>query len=140
MARSAVSASLQSTVTTLATILIVLGVLLLLVFVGGLVAARRRARETAPEYARHLSEADHALEQARASDKGWDRAVMEDVVREALARAHPGASFDRLDLVLVDDRPGVAEDRAHFEASNADRRVPVVLSRGESGWVAERVG
>ena len=103
-------------------------------------ASRRRARQEAPEYARHLSEADHALEQARASDKGWDRAVMEDVVRQALAREHPDVTFERLELVLVDDRPGVAEDRAHFEASNADRRVPVILSRGESGWTAERVG
>ncbi len=126
--------------TVLAIILIVLAVVLVLVFVGGLVAARRRARETAPEYARHLAEADHALEQARASDKGWDRAVMEDVARQALAREHPGTTFDRLDLVLVDDRPGVTEDRAHFEAANADRRVTVILARGASGWTAERVG
>ena len=124
----------------LATIAIVVVVILVLVFVGGLVAARRRTRQGAPEYARHLSEADHALEQARASDKGWDRAVMEDVVRQALAREHPGATFDRLELVLVDDRPGVTEDRAHFEAASDDRRVPVVLARGESGWTAERVG
>ena len=126
--------------TVLATILIVIAVLLVLVFVGGLVAARRRTRQGAPDYARHLAEADHALEQARAADKGWDRAVMEDVVRQALSREHPGSTFDRLDLVLVDDRPGVVEDRAHFEASNADQRVPVILSRGESGWTAERVG
>ena len=94
----------------------------------------------APEYARHLAQADHALEQARAADKGWDRGVMEDVARRALAGAHPGLTFDRLDLVLVDDRPGVAEDRAHFEAASGDRRVPVVLSRGDSGWTAERIG
>ena len=126
--------------TLLATILIILAVLLLLLFVGGLVASRRRARQTAPEYARHLSEADRALERAKASDRGWDREVMEEVARESLAREHPGTTFDRLDLVLVDDRPGVTEDRAHFEASNAERRVPVILSRGESGWIAERVG
>ena len=124
----------------LAIILIVIVVVLALVFVGGLLAARRRTVQTAPEYARHLAEADHALEQARASDRGWDREVMEDIVRQALAREHPGTTFDRLELVLVDDRPEVMEDRAHFEASNADRRVPVILSRGESGWVAERVG
>ena len=124
----------------LATILIVVAVLLALLFLGGLVAARRRARRTAPEYARHLAEADRALEQARASDRGWDRTVMEAVARQALAREHPGASFDRLDLVLVDDRPGVMEDRAHFEAAIADRRVPVILARGEAGWTAERVG
>lgn len=126
--------------TVLAIILIVIAVIVVLVFVGGLVAARRRERQTAPEYARHLAEADHALEQARAADKGWDRAVMEEVAREALSREHPGTTFDRFDLVLVDDRPGVMEDRAQFEASNADRRVTVILSRGESGWTAERVG
>lgn len=124
----------------LAIIVIVVAFLVILLFVGGLVAAGRRAREDAPEYARHLAEADHALEQARATDKGWDRAVMEQVVRDALASAHPGTGFDRLDLVLVDDRPGVTEDRAHFEASNADRQVSVILSRGDSGWIAERVG
>ena len=124
----------------LAIILIVIVVVLVLVFVGGIAAARRRAVQTAPEDARDLAEADHALEQARASDKGWDRAVMEDVARQALLREHPDVTFDRLELVLVDDRPGVMEDRAHFEACTGDRRVPVVLSRGDSGWSAERVG
>lgn len=124
----------------LAIILIILVVLLALVFVGGLIGARRRTIQTAPEYSRNLARADQALEQARASDKGWDRERMEEVARDALARAHPGATFDRLDLVLVDDRPGVAQDRAHFEASSRDRRVPVILARSESGWAAERVG
>lgn len=119
---------------TVAIVLIVVGVLLLLLFVGGLVAARSRARAEAPTYARHLAEADQALEQARALDRGWDRAVMEQAAREALAGAHPGIEFERLDLVLVDDRPGVTEDRAHFEASSGDRRVRVVLIRDEAGW------
>lgn len=117
-----------------AIVLIVIGALLLLLFAGGLAAARRRAQAHEPEYARHLAEADHALEQARASDRGWDRAVMEHAAREALAAAHPGTEFDRLDLVLVDDRPGVAEDRAHFEARSGDQRVRVVLTRDASGW------
>ncbi len=124
--------------TVLAIILIVLAALLVLVFVGGLVAARRRTRETAGEYARHLADADHALEQARAADKGWDRAVMEDVARQALAREHPGATFDRLDLVLVDDRPGVTEDKAHFVATGGGEQVRVVLARSDAGWHLER--
>ncbi len=121
-------------------ILIAAGVMVGLFFLGGVLGARRRAREQAPDLERHIADADQALEQARAADKGWDRAVMEGIVREALAREHPGTTFDRLDLVLVDDRPGVVEDRAHFEASNADRRVSVILARAESGWTAERVG
>ena len=127
------------TVTVLAIILVVLATLLVVFFVGGLIAARRRAEVGAPEYARHLAAADHALEQARASDRGWDREVMEDVARAALAREHPEASFQDVRLVLVDDRPGVDQDRAHFEASDGARQVRVVLGRDESGWTAERL-
>jgi hypothetical protein len=126
--------------TVLEIIVLVLAALLIVFFVGGLVAARLRARQNAPQYARHLAEADQALEQARASDRGWDRDVMEDVVRAALAREHPDVNFDRLELVLVDDRPGVHEDRAHFEASGETHAVRVVLGRDESGWTAEQVG
>ena len=120
-------------------IALVLAALLILFFVGGVLGARRRAREMAPAYARHLSEADHALEQARAADRGWDREVMEDVARTALERERPGATFDQLNLVLVDDRPGVAQDTAHFEALDGDRPVTVVLGRGEAGWSVERI-
>jgi hypothetical protein len=125
--------------TTLAIVLIALGSILALLFVGGLTGARRRQRLGAPAYDRHLAEADHALEQARASDRGWDRAVMERVVREALDVEVPGLSYERLELVLVDDRPGVHEDRAHFEAVADGQRTRVVLARSDGGWVAEGV-
>ena len=126
--------------TLIIVILVVAAVLVLFFFVGGLLGARRRDREHAPVYAQHLAEADRALEQARAADRGWNRDLMEQVARSALADAHPGATFDRLDLVLVDDQPGVREDRAHFEARDGDRPVRVVLARGEGGWTAEQVG
>lgn len=126
--------------TTLAIVLIALGVILALLFVGGLAGARRREHLGAPAYDRHLAEADHALEQARASDRGWDREVMEGVVRAALDAEAPGLGYERLELVLVDDRPGVHEDRAHFEAvAGGGRRTRVVLARGDGGWVAEQV-
>jgi hypothetical protein len=118
----------------LAVVLVVLGVVVLLFFVGGVLGARKRDRQVAPDYERHLAEADQALEAARAADRGWDREGMERVANEALAQAHPGVTFERLDLVLVDDRPGVSEDRAHFEATGDGRRVRVVLTRGEAGW------
>lgn len=123
----------------LAIVLIVLGVILLLALIGGLLGARRRDAVQAPSYQRHLREADHALEQARAGDRGWDRAMMEQVARDALARERPGETIEGLELVLVDDRPGVEEDRAHFEATSRDGRVLVVLARGEAGWTAERI-
>jgi hypothetical protein len=126
-------------VTTLAIIILVLAVVVVLFLVGGLLGARRRDTEMAPVYQEHLRDADHALEQARAADRGWDRDVMEGVVRSALADSHPGTTFDRLDLVLVDDQPGVHRDRAHFEAHAGDRPVRVVLSRGETGWSVDPV-
>jgi hypothetical protein len=104
------------------------------------VAARRREEAEAEQYRANLSAADNALEAARAADRGWDRSVMEDVARAALNEHRPGWSFRTLDLVLVDDRPGVAEDRAQFVAGDGDERVQVVLARGEAGWTVERVG
>lgn len=126
--------------TTLAIVLIALGTVVLLLVLGGLLGARRRDRLQEPTYARHLAEADQALEQARATDRGWERATMEAVARSAVEEAHPDAVFERLELVLVEDRPGVSEDRAQFEAIGRDGRVRVVVARGEAGWFAERVG
>ena len=113
---------------------------MLLLLVGGLAYARRRDRAQAPDFARHVAEADQAFQEARAADKGWDRAVMEAVVQKALEEQRPGFTPDRLELVLVDDRPGVTEDRAHFVCSSGGDEVRVVLSRGEAGWAAESVG
>lgn len=124
---------------TLAIVLIIAAVVVLALLVAGTVAVRRRMESGQEDYARHLAAADHALEAARASDRGWDRAVMEDVVRAALNEHRPSWDFRSLNLVLVDDRPGVDEDRAHFEASDGDQRVLVVLTRGESGWTAGEV-
>jgi hypothetical protein len=125
---------------TLAVVLIVAALLVLALLIAGTIGVRRRTERGSEAYARHLAAADHALEAARASDRGWDRAVMEDVVRAALNEHRPGWDYRSLDLVLVDDRPGVSEDRAQFEASDGDERVLVILSRGESGWSATEVG
>jgi hypothetical protein len=123
-----------------AIVLIAVVVVVLLVLAGGFLAARRRARaeESSGSFERHLAEADEALEVARAADKGWDRAVMEKAVRDAIAEARPGQSYE-LHLMLVDDRPGVEEDRAQFLAVAGDDRVRVTLARREGGWVSERI-
>ena len=121
----------------LAIVLIVLGALVALLFVGGYVARRRHDKELAPDYLRHIAEADNALEQARAEDRGWDRADMEALARQSLEAAHPGMTIERLHLVLVDDQPGVHEDRAHFEAWDGQRSVRVVLTRSDAGWAAD---
>ncbi len=124
---------------TLAIVLIAAAVVVGLLLVGGF-AARRRAEPDEAEYRAHVSAADHALEEARALDRGWDRTVLEDVARAALNERRPDWDYRTLDLVLVEDRPGIEQDRAQFMASDGDERVRVVLGRGESGWSAEQVG
>ena len=121
-------------------VLIAVGAVILLVLAGGIVASRRRLRTEldSGSFEQSLAKADQALEQARAADKGWDRAVLEEAARKAIAEARPGGTYD-LHLVLVDDRPGVTEDRAHFLCVGDDR-VKVMLARHEDeGWVAERI-
>jgi hypothetical protein len=119
---------------TLTIVLIVVAVIVIALFIGGLLAARARQRRHAPVYEEHLREADRELERARAADRGWDPAVLEAAVREALGQSHPGTDFRDLVLVLVDDQPGVREDRAHYEAYSGDDHVRVVLTRDEQGW------
>lgn len=123
----------------LAIVLIVLAALVLVLFVGGFVVARRRAARPGRE--EHIERADQALEQARAADRGWDRELLHEAARSALASERPGFEPSSLEIVLVDDRPGVAEDIAHLVAVGADGgRVRVVLARDAAGaWRASRV-
>jgi hypothetical protein len=124
---------------TLVVILIVVAALVVLIFVGGLIAARRRDRRQAGVWGRHVAEADAALEQARALDRGWNRETMEEAARAALRERRPDHTYENLHLVLVDDQPGVEQDRAHFMAVSPDREVRVVLAREGDRWVAEQV-
>jgi hypothetical protein len=122
---------------TLGIVLIVIAAVVLVLLIGGFLGAARRRDRHAQHYDRHLTEADRALEQARAVDKGWDRAALEAAARRALAEEKPGWTYAELALVLVDDRPGTAEDRAHFVAYGDDGETRVVLARRESGWAVE---
>jgi hypothetical protein len=124
---------------TLGIILIVLAVLVVLFFIGGVLGARRRDRRQAGTYAEHVAAADAALEQARASDRGWRREAMEAVARDAIADSRRDWDYTDLHLVLVDDRPGTQEDRAQFVAVGPDDEVRVILAREGDRWVAERV-
>jgi hypothetical protein len=125
-------------VSVLAIILIVVAVLALVLFIGGLVYSRRRLNDPALE--RHIRAADQELEQARASDRGWDRLLLEEAARRTLAEERPGFGVERLHLVLVDDRPGVEEDRAHMLAMGDDGEARVVLTRNAEGeWIRDHV-
>ena len=122
----------------LAIILIVIAVLAVVLFIGGLIYSRRRLNDPALE--RHIRGADQALEQARANDRGWDRALLEEAARRMLATERPEFGVERLHLVLVDDRPGVEEDRAHMLAMGDDGEAKIVLTRDQDGqWILDRV-
>jgi hypothetical protein len=123
---------------TLAIVLIIVGVLIALLFVGGVVVERRRLRR--PGFDADVASADRALESARAADRGWDRALIDAAARSALEAERPGFSWESLHLVLVDDRPGVEEDRAHLVAAGAEGQARVVLCREADGrWACERI-
>ena len=123
---------------TLAIVLIVVAVLLVLLFVGGLVVERRRLNR--PGFEADVASADRALETARAADRGWERELLEEAARRALTAERPDFGFDTLHLVLVDDRPGVEEDHAHLMATGPEGSARVVLSRDAEGrWAHERI-
>lgn len=124
---------------TIGIVLIALGAVVILFFIGGVLAVGARGRGQAGSYAQHVAAADSALEQARAADRGWHREAMEKVARDAIAESRSGWSYDDLHLVLVEDRPGIEEDRAQFVAVGADGECHVLLARAGDRWVAERV-
>src|SRR3954447_3838099 len=123
-----------------AIIVIVVLVLLVLLFVGGLIAARRHADATEGHLHDRIAAADQALEAARAADRGWDPILLEEAARTALQRERPDFHYDKLHLVLVDDRPGTDEDRAELAAIGDDGVIRVAVARRGESWVAERVG
>jgi hypothetical protein len=65
---------------------------------------------------------------------------MEQAARAALAELRPDWRARDLFLVLVDDKPGIDEDRAHFVAvTDGGEEARVVLARQGDVWVAEQV-
>jgi hypothetical protein len=123
----------------LAIIVIVFFVLVVVFFVGGLIIARRRAEATEPRLNERIAAADRALEAARAADRGWDPILLEEAARVALDRERPDFRYDKLHLVLVDDRPGTGEDRAEMAAVGDEGVVHVSVARRGETWVGERV-
>jgi hypothetical protein len=125
---------------TLAIVLIVLGVIVLIALVLGVLGIQARDRSQAGTFEEEVRAADAALAQAAALDRGWHRGNMEDAARAALSESRPEWSYGPLLLVLVDDRPGIEEDRAHFVAvGDAGDEARVVLFRQGDRWVAELV-
>lgn len=124
----------------LAIIVIVFLVLLLILFAGGLAGARQRAKAHEARLQEKIAAADRALEAARAADRGWDPVLLEQAARAALDRERPDFRYDKLHLVLVDDRPGTEADRAELAAVADDEVIRVVVARTSDGWSAVSVG
>ncbi len=120
-------------------VLLVVAAVLIVFFVGGLLGARRHYAAGAAHWRRHVAEADQALEEARAADRGWDRQHLEAAARVALEQAQPDRSYEDLHLVLVDDRPGIEEDRAEMVATGPEGDVLLSLTRRQSGWEVEHI-
>jgi hypothetical protein len=114
-------------------LLVVIGLFALLVL-GGYIAAARRTRERDRELLRQLQEADHALAQAHATDKGWERSTLEAAARSAFAERFGNTDFDELQLVQVLDRPGTDADQAVFRVQTADGEHRITLGRTNGVW------
>ena len=124
----------------LAIVLIIVGVTVLFALFLGFLGTRARDRQQAGTWEKHVRNADAALAQAAASDRGWQREIMEEAARAALSESRPDWTYGNLHLILVDDRPGIEEDRAHFVAvAEGGDEARVVLSRQGDRWVAERI-
>ena len=122
---------------------IVLGVIvaiLVLLAVGGAIAARRRLEASSAGFTRHLEQANVDLATAHAADRGWDPEALERAAGTALGERHPGVQVESLTLVEVVDRPGVDEDVARYRARVAGgTEVLITMVRHGGGWAAERI-
>jgi hypothetical protein len=121
----------------LAIIVIVVAALAVIFFIGGVIVLRRRARENAGAFEARILAADQALETARAVDRGWDPALLEQAARDGLLRERPDFRYEKLHLVLVEDRPGTEQDRAEIMAVGDGGVVHVTVARRGDNWVAE---
>jgi len=122
-------------VSTLAIIVVVILALFALLIVGGLVANARRSRAEEGELRVTLQAADRALAQARAADRGWDRAALEAACRDAFAARSPAEPRELL-LLQVVDRPGTEEDQALFRVVTDAGWEEILLMRSGDEWVA----
>ena len=121
----------------LAIVLIVFGVLVLVLFVLGAIGASRHRKAGETRFQQQLGEANEALADARAQDRGWDLPALEAAARQAVEAKNPGVNVRGLHLTQVIDRPGTEDDQARFHVDVAmGRDFEVLLGRRDGEWVA----
>jgi hypothetical protein len=123
-------------VSTLEIVVVAVAALLVLLFIGGLIAAGRHAKASEGQLQTRLAAANSALAEAHAADKGWKRATIEKAAREAFTKANKGVTIDALHLVQVIDRPGVEADEAVFHVVTGDQTRVIKLDRSGGKWSA----
>jgi len=104
----------------------------------GYVATRRRAHADDDRLLAQLNVAEGALSQARATDKGWDRELMEAAARAVVTeRFGSAAAIDVVQLVQVVDHPGTDADVAVFRVLTIDGdEHHITLGRHAGAWGA----
>ena len=118
---------------------IVVAVLVLLA-VGGAIAARRRLEATSAGFTDHLERANVDLATAHAADRGWHPESLERAAAAALREHQPDARVESLTLIEVVDRPGVDEDVARYRARVAGgTELLITMVRHDGNWAAERI-
>ncbi|MDQ3722947.1 MAG: hypothetical protein M3376_07750, partial [Actinomycetota bacterium] len=91
------------------------------------------AREAALQ--RELAQAEDALAQAHALDKGWERSTLDAAARAAAAERFGDGVVGTPQLVQVIDRPGVDADQAVFRVESTDgREHRITLGRSSGEW------
>jgi uncharacterized protein (UPF0333 family) len=122
-------------VNALEIVILVIVVLLAVLIAGGFVMAGRRQRADEGALHTELDAANEALALARASDKGWERSLLEAAVRAAFAE-RSGAEIRDLQLVQVVDKPGTEDDQAVFRIVTDHGSEHLHLDRHGDAWVA----
>ena len=114
-------------------VIAVIVVLAVILFFGGLYVTGRRQTTLSAELVARIEAADAALADARAQDRGWERATIEAAARAAVAPQE----VRELHLVQDVDKPGTDADQAVFRVVGADgAESTVTLGRRDGAWVA----
>jgi hypothetical protein len=122
-------------VNALEIVIVVVVLLVILLAVGGVVASGRRQRADEASLKTELDAANEALALARASDRGWERSLLEEACRAAFAE-RSGADIRDLQLVQVVDKPGTEDDQAVFRVVTDHGSEHLHLDRRGDAWVA----
>jgi uncharacterized protein HemX len=121
-------------VNALEIVVLVIVLLVLVLGIGGYVASGRHQRADDETREKELEAANEALALARASDKGWERSLLDEACRAAFAE-RSAAEIRELQLVQVVDKPGTEEDQAVFRVVTEHGSEYLHLDRRGDVWI-----